>query len=66
MLKAIAGVLCAYELGALATGRYPTLTALSGRYRPLGPVLVIALAVHLYRTPRASRPEVCLLCPEPV
>jgi hypothetical protein len=51
MLKLIAGTLCGYEVAALATGRVPTLTALSARHRWLGPVLVIALAVHLYRQP---------------
>lgn len=51
MLKAVAGLLCAYELGALATGRYPTLTALSARHRWLGPVLVASLAVHLWQQP---------------
>lgn len=47
MLKAVAGALCAYELGSLATGCYPTLTQLSARHRWLGPVL----AVHLYCKP---------------
>lgn len=51
MLKAVAGALCAFELGALATGRYPTLSQLSARHRWLGPALVASLAVHLYRTP---------------
>lgn len=56
MLKTVAGVACAYELGALATGRYPTLTQISGRHRWVGPLLVGALAIHLYRTPRHHVP----------
>jgi hypothetical protein len=44
--------LCAYEAGAIATGRVPAVTVLCGRYRLLGPALVLALAVHLHRTPR--------------
>jgi hypothetical protein len=55
MLKAATAGLCAYELGALATGRYPTLTELCGRYRGLGPLLVVALAVHLYRQPATTQ-----------
>ncbi|HEV2260573.1 MAG TPA: hypothetical protein VGS06_46305, partial [Streptosporangiaceae bacterium] len=47
--------LSAYEAGAILTGRYPTLTKLSARHRWLGPVLVAALAVHLYRAPAAPR-----------
>lgn len=43
---------CSYELGALASGRYPTLSVLCARHRVLGPVLVGALAVHLWRQPR--------------
>ena len=53
-MKWVAAGLCGYELAAITTGRVPTLTALSGRYRLLGPVLVIALGVHLHRQPRAS------------
>jgi hypothetical protein len=48
-VKWVAAGLCAYEVGAIATGRVPTLTQLSARNRWLGPVLVGALAVHLYR-----------------
>jgi hypothetical protein len=54
MFKAVAAGLCAYELGALATARYPTLTQVCARHRALGPVLVTALAVHLFRQPKPS------------
>jgi hypothetical protein len=54
VLKVIAGTLCAYELGALATGRYPTLTQVCARHRWAAPFLVGALAVHLARQPRTS------------
>jgi hypothetical protein len=52
MLKAVAGALCVFELGALATGRYPTLTQLSARYPWLKWVLIAALVVHLHGEPR--------------
>lgn len=51
-MKWAAAGLCSYEVAAIATGRAPTLTELSGRYRWLGPALVAALAVHLARQPR--------------
>ena len=53
-MRWIAALACSYEVGAIATGRYPTLTELSSRHRLLAPALVIALAVHLYRTPANS------------
>lgn len=56
MLKAAAAALMAYELGALATGRVPTLTQVCARHRALAPVLVAALAVHLWRQPRPYIP----------
>ena len=49
MFKAIAGGLCAWELAALATGRIPTLTKICAKHKILGPVLVGALTIHLYR-----------------
>jgi hypothetical protein len=63
-VKWVAAGLCAYEVGAITTGRVPTLTQLSARNRWLGPVLVGALAVHLARArpPRAVDGE-CVLCP---
>lgn len=51
MTKWAAAGLCGYELAAIVTGRVPTLTRLSARYRWLGPVLIAALAVHLARQP---------------
>ena len=50
-MKWVAASLCAFEVGAILTGRYPTLTKICARHRALGPVLVVALAVHLYRNP---------------
>jgi hypothetical protein len=47
-VKWVPALLCGYELGAIATGRFPTLTALSAKHKWLGPVLVGALAVHLW------------------
>ena len=40
--------LCAYECGAIATQRFPTLSELSYRHRWLGPVLVSGLIGHLF------------------
>ena len=51
-MKWAAALLCAYEAGAITSGRLPTLTRLSREHRWLGPVLVGALAVHLYRQPQ--------------
>lgn len=54
-IRWIAVAACSYEVGAIATGRYPTLTQISGRHRWVGPVLVGALAIHLYRQPGITR-----------
>jgi hypothetical protein len=68
--KWAAFAICGYEAVAISTGRTPTVTALCGRYRPLAPALILALAVHLARPdqplprPVASGDD-CLLCPEP-
>lgn len=40
--------LCCYEIAALTTRRFPTLSELQQRYRLLGPTLLISLAVHFY------------------
>lgn len=64
-------VACAYEVGAITTGKAPTITVLCGRHRWLGPAVLGALALHLYRKPRPQVIVVpvtgdgCLLCPEP-
>lgn len=67
--KWIAAGLCSFEVYAITTGRAPTLTQLSAQHRWVGPALVGALAVHLWRTPRmVVRPVAdgdCALCPEP-
>ena len=47
-MKWVAACLCGYEVAAIVTGKTPTLTALSARHKWLGPVLVTALALHLY------------------
>ena len=60
-MKWVAAGLCAFEVGAIATGRYPTLTQISGRHRWVGPLLVGALAVHLYRAPRHRAPAAAVL-----
>lgn len=64
--KWAAAGLCGYEVFTITTGRAPTITALCGRYRALGPALILALAVHLYRQPSVPRPAGdCPLCPVP-
>lgn len=68
--KWAAFAICGYECAAIATGRAPTVTALCGRYRWLGPAVLASLAVHLYMPPRPQVIVVpvagdCLLCPEP-
>lgn len=52
--KWIAAGLCGFEVLAITTRRVPTLTELSSRHRWLAPMLVGALAVHLYRAPRVQ------------
>lgn len=44
----VAALVCAYEVAAITTRRVPTVTALCGRHRLLGPLVIAALAVHLY------------------
>jgi hypothetical protein len=65
--KWMAASICGYEVLAIASGRVPTVTALCGRFRWLGPTLVVALTVHLYRAgPPAVKRAVtddCFLCP---
>jgi hypothetical protein len=55
-VKWVAAGLCGFELGAILTGRYPTLSRLSQQHRWLGPVLLVSLAVHLARQPRPPYP----------
>lgn len=55
LMRWATALLCSYEVAAIATGRVPTLTQVCGRRRWLGPVLVGALAVHLYRQPGRTR-----------
>jgi hypothetical protein len=54
--------LCGFEMAAITTRKVPTLTQLSERHKALGPVLVIALAVHLFRRPRVTAQLECELC----
>ena len=63
-MKWVAASLCAYEVGAIATGRVPTLTQLSTRYPWVGFLLVGALAVHLHRAPHVRAGLTCGFCLE--
>lgn len=47
--KAAVMALCGWELGALASGRIPTLTQVCAKHPWLGPLLTVCLAVHLRR-----------------
>jgi hypothetical protein len=49
MTKAAVACLCLYEVGAITTGRVPTITAVCRRWPVLKVVLLGSLAVHLYR-----------------
>jgi hypothetical protein len=53
-VKWAAAGLCGYETAAICSGRVPTLTMLCRRYQWLAPLLVGALAVHLYRDRRIT------------
>jgi len=53
-MKWVAAGLCAYEVGAITTGRVPTLTQLSAQHPWIGLFLVGALAIHLHRSPRTE------------
>lgn len=59
-------LICSYEVAAVATGRVPTITSLSGKHRALGPVLVLGLAVHLAWPPVPKVAVEILPCPDPV
>ena len=54
MTRWVAAGLCAYEVAAITTGKVPTVTQLCARHRVLGPALVAALAIHLYKVPRRA------------
>jgi len=45
---------CLYEALALASRRCPTFSMMAAKRRWLAPVILIALAVHLYRHPPAE------------
>jgi hypothetical protein len=64
--KWIAAALCGFEIFAIATGRAPTLTELSTRHRLLGPALVGALAVHLFRQPRVHVQQIVVADPRQI
>lgn len=58
-LKGAVLVLCGYEIAAIATGRVPTVSALSRRYWAVEAALLIAFAVdvhYLQRKIRAAQP----------
>lgn len=46
--KALVVALCGYEIGAITTGRVPTLTAMHRRWPIVGLALVSALVVHFW------------------
>lgn len=46
--KTVVAALCAYEVGAICSGRYPTITALHRRWPALGAAIVGALAIHFW------------------
>ncbi len=46
--KALVVALCGWEIGAITTGRIPTLTALHRRWPIVGLALVGALVVHFW------------------
>ena len=48
-LKFVTFAVCGYEAYAGFTRRAPTVSQLCGRHRALAPVVIAALAVHLYR-----------------
>lgn len=53
-MKWAAAGIAGYEVVSIAAGKTPTLTMLARRHRWLGPLLVAALAVHLYCDGRAA------------
>lgn len=53
--KALVCVLCCYEVGAIISGRIPTITALHRRWPVIGVVLVGALVVHFLPTPEVLK-----------
>jgi hypothetical protein len=64
MLKWCLVLACAYEAGAIAAqGRMPTITEACARNRALPPLVIAALAIHLYRQPRPPG-DGCALCPD--
>lgn len=65
-MKWVAAGLCGFEVAAICTGKVPTLTALSAKHRWLGPVLVGALAIHLWHSPRIKAELNCSLCLDPL
>lgn len=52
LFKAAVAAVCAYEVAALLTGRAPTVSNLCGRNRCAAPLVLVALAAHLYHHPR--------------
>lgn len=54
-LKWVTAAACTYEVTAIVTGRVPTVTALCGRYRALGPLLVAALTADVCYARLAAR-----------
>lgn len=47
-LKIVTAVACGYEAFAITTKKVPTISMYCGRHRWLPPVIIAALALHLY------------------
>lgn len=54
--KAVVVAVCSYEIAAILTGRFPTVTAFHRRWPVVGTALLGALAIHFY-TPDPTLPR---------
>lgn len=54
-LKGVVLVLCAYEIAAIMSGRTPTVSELSHRYRLFEAALLVAFAVDVHYIQRRAR-----------
>lgn len=54
-LKWLTVSLCGYEVVAIVTGQVPTISNFTSRHKWLQPILVTALAGHLYAYDRTGR-----------
>jgi len=53
-------------MASIIGGKTPTITMLCARHRWLGPLVLLTLAIHLYRQPRMRPDRDCLLCLDPL